>query len=265
MYKTYLRLIFVLLLSIQLTSCITARKVNYLQQPDHTIPAYNETHRYEEYRLRVGDKLYVKVYSTHEETNKILNSPYVQSNISGINAENSRMDLYSYQIQDNGCILFPMVGNVKVGGMTVREATEVLEKAIEPVYKFSSVELKILGRYFSVIGGKRTGFYPIQKEKINIFQALAMAGDVELYGDRSKVRIVRETEHGTEVRTFDLRSKDILDSEYYYVEPNDVIYIQTLNEQFFSVANFPTLIATVLSTFSFGIFLYNIIFTPVSQ
>ena len=97
------------------------------------------------------------------------------------------------------------------------------------------------------------------REKINIFQALAMAGDVGMYGDRSRIRILRETDNGTIIKSFDVRSADIIHSEYFYIEPNDVIYIQTLNEQFFSITNLPSLFSTVISTFSFGVLIYDTI------
>ena len=131
-----------------------------------------------------------------------------------------------------------MVGEVIIAGQTIREAVRTVESAIEPFFLRDSinavctVELHVLGQYFSVIGGNGTGQYPITRAKINIFQALAMAGDVGTFADRSKVRIIRETEDGTVVKMFDLRSKSILNSEYYYIEPNDVIYIQGWTNSF---------------------------------
>jgi polysaccharide export outer membrane protein len=125
------------------------------------------------------------------------------------------------------------------------------------------VEIKIAERYFSIIGNSGNGLIQIPKEKINIFQALAMAGDIGLYGDKSKIRILRETANGTVIKTFDVRSADIINSEYFYVEPNDVIYVQNLDEQFFSVTNLPGLFSTIVSTFSFGVFIYNL-FVPAS-
>lgn len=245
----------------QLSSCITARKVNYLQTPNNIIPAYKSSVGYEDYYLRTGDKVFVRVYSTHEETNVLFNGPYgnqMSLNIDG----NPLADLYAYTVQPNGTIRFPMIGDVPVEGKTIRDATKTLELAIAPLFNFSTVELRVISRYFSVIGSGSTGHYPIIREKINIFQALAMAGDVGTFADRSKVRIIRETKNGTIVKVFDLRSKDILQSEFYYIEPNDVIYIQKLDEQFFSILNLPTLISTTISTFSLGFFVYNIIFAP---
>ena len=76
---------------------------------------------------------------------------------------------------------------------------------------------------FSIIGSGTNGRYPIMREKMNIFQALALAGDISTFGDRSSVKILRESPSGTRVSVFDIRSKEIINSEYYYIQPNDVI------------------------------------------
>jgi len=167
-------------------------------------------------------------------------------------------DLYTYLVEKNGSITFPMIGDVKVAGKTLREATSELEKALQPIFKYSSVELHITNRYFSVIGGEKAVFVTMPQEKINIFKALAMAGDIGIYGDRKHVRVLRETENGTKINVFDIRSADIIHSQYFYIEPNDVIYIQTVNEKFFSITNFPGFVSTFISTISFGVLIYDL-------
>jgi polysaccharide biosynthesis/export protein len=256
------RLFFLFLLTAALTSCITARKINYFQYPDRHIPSYKDTVQYSDYRIKAGDKLSVRVYSTHEETNAVFNSGYSQSfsySYSGAGV-GGQADLYSYEVLPNGNIVFPMIGEVYMLGKTVREATAQLEKAIAPLFLISTVEVRVMSKYFSVIGSGRNGYFPIVREKINIYQAMAMSGDIGVFGDRSKIRIIRETENGTVIRKFDLRSRDILHSEFFYVEPNDVIYIQTMDEQFFSIQNLPGLFSTTITSISFGVFIFNFLF-----
>jgi len=236
-----------------------------MQSPDNIIPTYKEGIAYNDYLLSTGDKVFVRVYSTQEETNTIFNGPTNQLMTMNIDGSDPTLDLYAYTVQPNGSILFPMIGEVSVIGKTVREATAALEQAITPLYKFSSVEMRLISRYYSVIGAGMSGRYPILREKINIFQALALAGDIGSFGDRSKIRILRETEKGTIIQTFDIRSEDIIHSEYYYIQPNDVIYIQTLDEKFFSILNFPSLLATLISTFSMGAFIYKIVVPTASN
>jgi len=225
------------------------------------IPSYKDTTSYEDYLLKPGDRLYVKIYSTDDKTNTLFNGSQMSSQMALAGGGNSpMMDLYTYLVLNDGNVIFPMIGKVHLEGLSVRDATYKLEKEIAPYYKFSTVEMKIVARYFSVIGGSRSGYFPIPREKINIFQALAMSGDIDVYGDRSRVRIIRETENGTVVKMFDVRSEDIIHSEFYYVEPNDVIYIQTVDEQFYSVTNLAGLFSIVLSTISFGTVIFSTLF-----
>ena len=264
MPKNFLKILFYILPVIIMSSCISSRKVNYMQKPDLFIPAYKDSLNFEDYKLRKGDRLYVKVYSTNEKTNSLFNGGNnMRTTATTTTRGGSTDELYTYLIEEDGTVVFPMVGEILLEGLTVREATTALEKAIEPLFRFSTVEIKIAERYFSIIGNSGNGLIQIPKEKINIFQALAMAGDIGLYGDKSKIRILRETANGTVIKTFDVRSADIINSEYFYVEPNDVIYVQNLDEQFFSVTNLPSLFSTIVSTFSFGVFIYNL-FVPAS-
>jgi len=257
MLKNISKLLILTLILVFLNSCISSKKINYMQSPSFNIPAYKDSISYSDYRLRIGDRLYVKVYSTDQKTNSWFNGSNTNSQVVLSSTQGTNLDLYTYKVENDGNINFPMIGNVKIEGKTIREATIDLEKAIEPIFKYSTAEIRIVGRNFSVIGGKTSGFFPIPREKINIFEALALAGDINTYGDRSKIRILRETEKGVIVKTFDIRSSDIINSEFYYIEPNDVIYIQNLEEQFFSITNLPILISTIFSTFSMGVLIVD--------
>jgi len=261
MLQTLVRLVLFFLLAVLVTSCITARKINYFQYPDGVIPSYKDTIHYSDYRIRAGDKLYVRVYSTHEETNTVFNSGFSQSySFSTSTSPGSHNDLFSYEVLSDGNIIFPMIGEVYMLGKTVREATAQLERALAPLFQVSTVEVRMLSKFFSVIGAGGSGHFPMVREKINIYQAIAMAGDVGVFGDRSRIRVIRKTEHGTVIHKFDLRSRDILHSAFFYVEPNDVIYIQNMDEQFFSIQNLPGLFSTTITTISFGVFIYNFLF-----
>lgn len=255
MLKFIVRLLVYMLFVVFLGACVTSKTVNYMQKPGFDIPYYKDSIRFTDYRLRVGDRISVRIYSTDESTNSLFNGG--GGNNSQQMMTGGASDLYTYLVEDNGRIKFPMIGEVPVLGQTSREATITLEKAIEPLFKFSSVEIRVLNRSFSVIGNGNSAYIGMPQDKINIFKALAMAGDVGMYDDRSRIRVLRETDNGVQIKTFDLRSSDLIHSEFYYIEPNDVIYIQPLNEQFFRISNLPTLISTVVSTFSFGVLIYD--------
>lgn len=226
-----------------------------MQPPGFNIPAYKDSLSFEDYKLRVGDRITMKIYSTDDKTNAFFNNS--TGNSSMLSGTGGVMDLNTYLVENNGSVNLPMIGEVQLVGQTTREATSTLEKAIESLFKFSTVEIRVVNRNFSIIGNGKASYITIPQEKINIFKALAMAGDLGIYADRSKVRVLRETDNGVQIKTFDLRSSDIIHSEFFYIEPNDVIYIQTINERFFSITNLPGLVSTTVSTISFGVILYD--------
>ena len=252
-----------------LASCVTSKKVNLMQESGQRgIPSYADTLTYEDYEVRVGDRLYVYVYSIDERVSKMFNPTGTGINSSQIRQSSSAggsYDLYTYLVLDDGSIDYPMVGRIPVRGKTTREIKHDLERELSSYvagyqdYKMLSVEVNIVRRSFSVISDKGSGTFTIPKEKVTIFEALAMAGDIGDFGDRSKVRIVREIEGQTQVKVFDVRSKDIINSEFYYIEPNDVIYIQRIKGQSFGVNSVTTSISVVATTLAFGGFVYGLV------
>ena len=261
--------IFILILPLLLASCVTSKKVNLLQEAGKKgIPSYADTLSYEDYRVRVGDRLYVYVYSIDERVSSMFNASGNGVNSSQIrqgNGAGGSYDLYTFLVYDAGTIDYPMVGRMNVRGMTTREIKNELEHRLmeyvqdQTEYKMLSVEVNIVRRSFSVISDHGSGTFNIDREKVTIFEALAMAGDIGDFGDRSKVRIVREIEGNTQVKVFDVRSDDIVNSEYYYIEPNDVIYIQRIKGQSFGVNSVTTTISVVATTLAFGGFVYGLV------
>ncbi|MBO4986774.1 MAG: polysaccharide biosynthesis/export family protein [Paludibacteraceae bacterium] len=266
--------IWIILLPLLMASCVTSKRVNLMQEPGKNgIPQYADTMSYEDYELRIGDRLYIYVYSVDERVDKMFNSSSGTIGIQmlqGSGGVGGSYDLYTYLVQEDGCIDFPMVGRVPVRGMTTRGVKRVLEDELSSFiksygdYQMMSVEVKIVRRSFSVISDRGSGTFNIQKEKVTIFEALAMAGDIGDFGDRSKVRIVREKEGQTQVKEFDVRSEDIINSEFYYIEPNDVIYIQRIKGQSFGINSVTTSISVVATTLAFGGFVYGLVVRTIN-
>ncbi len=256
-----------------LASCVTSKKVNLLQEPSRSIPEYADTLDYEDYRLRIGDRLYIYVYSVDEGVMKLFNatgasgggnsSSQIRNGVGS--GQNGTYDLYTYLVLEDGSIEFPLVGKLPVRGLTTREVKLALEKELSTYiknygdYNMISCEVNVVQRSYSVISQRGTGHYNIRREKLTIYEALAQAGDVGDWSDRSKVQIIREIEGQTKIISFDLRSKDIINSEFYYIEPNDVIYLQQLKGKAFGVNNAATTVAIVASTLGFGGFIYGLV------
>lgn len=268
-------ILFLALVGFVLASCVTARKVNYMQEPDKQIPSYADTLSFEEYELRIGDRLYVYVYSTNEEVMKMYNaggssSSQMRQQMSQGGGGYGSYDLYTYLIDEEGNIDFPSIGKVHVKGNTLREVKHKLEDELStlvkemPGYSTVSVEVNIVNRSFSIIGAQ-SGRYMINKEKMTIFEALALAGDLKEFNSRKEVKLVREKNGVTTIKTFDVRSKDIVNSEYYYIEPNDIIYIRQIPGYSFGINHVTTVIGVTAATISFGVFIYSIVQTGINH
>ena len=267
--------IYIALLGFLLTSCVTARKVNYMQEPDKYIPSYADTLDFEDYQLRIGDRMYIYVYSVDENIQKMYNA-------GGTNASQMRQqmsqggtygsyDLYTYLVDQEGFIDFPTIGKIQVLGNTTREVKHKLEKELSTLlhelpggHSMISCEVNIVNRSFSVIGAQ-SGRYMINKEKMTIFEALAMAGDLGEFNSRKEIKLVREINGVTTVKTFDARTKDIVNSEFYYIEPNDIIYIRQIPGYSFGINHVTTVIGVTASTISFGAFIWSIVQTGINH
>lgn len=256
-----------------LSSCVTARKVNYMQEPDRQIPSYADTLSFEDYELRIGDRMYIYVYSLDENITKMYNAggsgSMVRQQMNQGNMSGS-YDLYTYLVDEQGNIEFPTIGKIPVRGLTTREVKRKLEEELSkllqeiPGYSTVSVEVNIVNRTFSIIGAQ-SGRYVINKEKMTIFEALAMAGDLGEFNSRREIKLVREKEGKTTIKTFDVRSKDIVNSEYYYIEPNDIIYIRQIPGYSFGINSASTALGICATTISFGVFVYSIIQTGINH
>lgn len=269
------KLFYILICGFLLSSCVTARKVNYMQEPDKQIPSYTDTLAYEDYLLRIGDRLYVYVYSLNEEIQKMYNaggtnSSYMRQSLGQGGGLYGSYDLYTYLVDPEGYIDFPTIGKIYVQGNTTREVKHKLEAELSQLLQdldglsAISVEVNVVNRSFSIIGAQ-SGRYMINKEKMTIFEALAMAGDLQEFNSRREIKLVREVNGVTTIKTFDVRSKDIVNSEYYYIEPNDIIYIRQIPGYSFGINHVTTVIGVTAATISFGVFVYSIVQTGINH
>ena len=267
------KLFYIFMVTLALSSCVTARKVNYMQEPDRHIPHYADTLSFEDYQLRIGDRLYVYVYSVDQKVMQMYNaggSSASQMRQQMGNSTYGSYDLYTYLIDEEGNIDFPTIGKQHVVGKTTREVKYQLEEELGkllkeiPGYSMVSVEVNIVNRSFSVIGAQ-SGRYTINKEKMTIFEALAMVGDLGEFNSRHEIKIVREKDGVTTIKTFDVRSKEIVNSEFYYIEPNDIIYVRKIPGYSFGINHVTTVIGVTAATISFGVFIYSIVQTGINH
>lgn len=250
------------------SSCVTTKQTNLLQEPGGSIPSYPVVKGIMEYRIKPGDVLAIGVSFPKEmaETQRLFSlfSATAKTETIGNN------DMGSLSVSPEGDIYFPYLGNINVANKTTTEVEEVIKNQLnenfisEEVIKIGSlsgciVSVTLGNRYYSIIGAASAGRYSMLQEHINILQALAQSGDLDTYGNRAKVRILRETEGGLEQRIFDIRSEELINSEYYYIQPNDIIYVEPMSRRYFGMDSFSSVFGLITSVASIGITIYNLV------
>jgi polysaccharide export outer membrane protein len=225
-----------------MTSCYSHRVIGYLQEPTkkNKLPQYDSV-AYEPYRIRVNDEIIYRLITMDETISKALGTN--QNNV-GTQYANS------YRVYSDGTIDLPFLEPLKVQGLTEAEAQEHIRNAFREIIPDADVKIALYNKYFSVIGDAHSSQYYIYKEKMNIFQALAMTGDVMNSGDRRHIRIIRPRDGGQEpeILEFDIRTNSIIDSKYYYIYPNDVIYVARTKNSFYTVPNYTSFIGLITSS-----------------
>jgi len=188
-----------------------------------------------------------------EETQSLFNG----GSVSFSTSNNNR----AYRIYEDGSVVLPVIGKMPIAGLTIREAERLLSQKFEDIVPDAEIKMALANNHFYVQGDGGKGQYFLYKENLNIFQALALAGDISSIGDKKQVKIIRRGQDGfDQIIQVDLRKESIVNSEHYYIRPNDVIYIPTLSKSFFridSISGFITVIATPLSLIALSLSLFN--------
>lgn len=212
-----------------------------LQDGNKSLPNY-ENNEYSDYRLRVNDEIVYRLITSDETISKLI-SPQT--------AGSSGQNMISYRIYTDGTIDLPFISSIFIEGLTLNEASVAIENRLKELIPDAIVKLSLSNKTFTIFGDAGSGIFPIYKEKLTIFQALAMSGDFNDASDRKHIRIIRETNEGTQILEFDIRPKSIIDSKYYYIYPNDIIYVQREFSSFYKVNNFSSLLSVI--TFSLSL------------
>lgn len=231
------------------SSCITNKDLTLLQD-GKKMPQYEQAD-YSYYRLQKNDMIKIRLLTTNDEAAAIFDmNNGSSSSSSGGN---------SYRIYEDGTIDIPFINNIPVAGLTLREAAKVIEGRMKEFVPDVMVKVALANDKFYVIADKKTGVYEFYKEKLNIFQALAMTGNIPNNVDRRRVRIIRPDVDGkAQVIQFDMRAKSIIGSEYYYIQPNDVIYISSIKGNFFRTESYTESVGFITTSISFLVTVFNL-------
>ncbi|MBR6319238.1 MAG: polysaccharide biosynthesis/export family protein [Prevotella sp.] len=262
---SYRKILFPLFALVMLASCGSQKDVPYFQN-SASVDLSKSQYLYDA-RIMPKDQLTITVSTTTDEAavpfNLTVPTPYT------VNSRNtySQAMLQAYLVDNEGNINFPIVGKLHVGGLTKSQAEMMIQERIRPYMATEEkpiVTVRMPGYQISVIGEvARPGTFNVSREKITILEALAQAGDLTIWGQRTNVQLIREDSTGQKsVHFFDLTDANIINSPYYYLQQNDVIYVtpNKVKAQNSSVGSMTTLWFSATSILiSLTSLLYNIL------
>lgn len=186
----------------------------------------------DEYSIRPNDQLYIQVISDDPVNAAFLNLNNVQ-NISSAGSSSGNLELITYLVDNEGNIEYPQLGKIHVGGLMTGEVREIIQKGVDKYLQSASVFVKLVNRSITVLGEVRApGQQLMVKNQLTIFEALGTAGDITDWGNFQNVKIIREVPEGRYIGQLDLTVPDVIKSPYYYVLPNDIVYVERRDKVF---------------------------------
>lgn len=220
-----LRVLYFLMMVSLLSSCLNYKNQIYFKSNEFSTstPTLNQNQPFE-YRLQANDVLSVKVQSLDPQIANFFN---IDQNTQRFGNDPASLYLTGYSLDENGSITLPTLGKLIVKDLTVLETQELIQQKIDTYLKNSIVLVKLISFKVSVLGEvNKPGYYFIYNNQATLPEALALSGDLTEFGNRENVKLIRQTDQGSEVILLDLTDPKILTSKYYYLLPNDVLYIE---------------------------------------
>jgi polysaccharide export outer membrane protein len=216
-----------LLIIAGLSSCTSAKKLTYLRDLDEGEFLKGSPKAAPVYKIKAKDNLYVSINSSDPEMNKLFNpADAVNQSSSGYEGQVSRT-VNGNTVDLQGNINLPLIGNIPVEGKSIRESEAVIGEAAKKYLKEVTVKVKLLSYKITVLGEiKVPGVYYNYNDYITIFDAISIAQGTTDYAKLENVLILRSTPTGTRSFALNLNSKNCLSSEGYYLQPNDIVFLQ---------------------------------------
>lgn len=211
----------ILIVFIIAVSCTPQRKLIYLQHEN----VINEERLIDTtYLLRVGDVLTVNVHSINEKAMMV----FGQSPNNFTSIYNSESSVYhtGFIVCDSGKLNFPLIGSIKSSGRTIKDVSDESQQKLREYFPDALVNMKLNLFNFTVIGEvKNPGNFRVLKSRLNVFEAIAIAGDMTTFG-RREVYLVRNTSQGPQIVELDLQNQNTLKSAHFYLMPHDIVYVK---------------------------------------
>jgi polysaccharide export outer membrane protein len=220
---------YLLTLVVLLCSCGSTKEIAYFQNAQYI--DFEQSKYLYDAKIMPKDVLSITVSTVNPDAAKPFNLSVPTMFSSSSNSLYTSGQLQSYLVDNEGCIDFPIVGTLNVGGLTKSDCEKLILAKIKPYLNENErpvVTVRMTNYKISVLGEvARPGMFTVNNEKINILEALAQAGDLTIYGVRTNVKLIREDATGKkEIHTLNLNDASLVNSPYYYLQQNDIVYVE---------------------------------------
>lgn len=225
--KKFIKPILAISLTLAVASCTSYKQVPYIQNSED-IDFDQPTELYDA-RIQPKDMLTITVNSENYEAAIPYNLTVATIQSASTRYVTSQPTLQTYLVDNLGNIDFPGLGILHVGGLTKSESEDMIKKKLRDYLKGNFiVNVRMVNYKISVLGEvARPNTYTVSNEKVNILEALALAGDLTIYGRRDGVKLIRENADGTkQIMPVNLNDANLIYSPYYYLQQNDIIYVE---------------------------------------
>jgi polysaccharide export outer membrane protein len=217
---------------ISLVSCQTSKQLPYFKDlPESETVSRISTTPYEPLRLQTNDEIQVTISSTSAEASQFFNlvannQPVQASSVTTTSSSQAFNNLY--HVSFSGSITIPVLGDIKVIGLTMDEVKESIMEKLKDYLKEAVVIIKLTNFKVTVIGEvNKPVIVPVNGQTINVIEAIGASGDMTVFGIRKNVKVIRRLPDGsTEVATLDFNKSSVMQSPYFQLRQNDIVYIQ---------------------------------------
>ena len=247
------------LFAVVFASCVPQKKMLYLKDAEMVTENISKEYvndRTVDYKLQPGDNLFIRFINTIDERSAASLTGETSTRTNYMSSDAS-IYLQSYTLDEDGCIELPLTGKIELKNLTVDQAKEKMQNELDKFVNQTTLIVKLSNFNLTILGEvTRPGMYKVYQSQINLFEAMALAGNMTNFAKKNNVKIVRQTDNGSEIITVDMGQADILSSPYYYLKPNDIIYVEPLKIKQWGFTTFPY--STVFSIVTLGVTLYSI-------
>jgi len=241
--------------AIVFASCVPQKKMLYLKDAEMVAEKLSKEYvndRTLNYRLQPGDNLYIRVINTIDERSAASLNGETSLSRTNYLTNDASIYLQTYTLDEQGFIELPLTGKIELKNLTIDEAKDKMQAALNQYVNQTMLIVKLANFNITVLGEVvRPGMYKVYQSQINLFEAISMASNMTNFAKKDEVKIIRQTDNGSEIITVDMGQADILSSDYYYLKPNDIIYVEPMAAKQWGFTAFPY--STVVSISSLAV------------